>query len=208
MSVLIDLILIAIVALFTFIGYKQGLVKSIIKILSFFIAIIISFILYVPISNAIIDNTNIDENIKNTMVQKILPQGDQVDENTKVEIQDSLTQKLIGNANNTVNEIAQAFTIKLIRIAVLLILFIVLKILLKFVLALTSIIDKIPVLKQINKAGGVIYGIIKGIIIVFTTLGVIYLASPLIGENFINSINETVITKTLYNNNILLNIIM
>ena len=41
MAYIIDLVLILIVALFTFIGYKQGLVKSALKILSFFIAIII-----------------------------------------------------------------------------------------------------------------------------------------------------------------------
>lgn len=208
MSILLDLILIAIIGLFTFIGFKQGLVKSVIKILSFFIAIIISFILYVPISNAIIDNTNIDENIKEAMVQKILPENTEANEETQIDIQDSLTQKLIGNANNTVSEVAQAFTVKLIRIAVLLILFIVIKIVLRLVLALTSIIDKIPGLKQINKAGGIIYGFIKGIIIVFTILGVIYLASPLIGEEFINTINKTVITNIMYNNNILLNIIL
>jgi len=208
MSILVDLILIAIIALFTFIGYKQGLVKSVIKIMSFFIAIIISFILYIPISNAIIDNTNIDENIKEAMVQKILPENTEANEDTKIDIQDSLTQKLIGDANNTVSEVAQAFTVKLIRVAVLLILFIVIKIVLRIVLALTSIIDKIPGLKQINKAGGTIYGFIKGVIIVFTVLGVIYLASPLMGEDTAKTIDNTIITKAMYNNNILLNIII
>lgn len=208
MNILLDLILVAIVGLFTFIGYKQGLVKSIIIILSFFIAIVVAFILYVPISNAIIDNTNIDENIKEAMVQKILPEDTEANEETQIDIQDSLTQKLIGDANTTVSEVAQAFTVKLIRVSVLLILFIVIKIILRIVLALTSIIDKIPGLKQINKAGGIIYGFIKGIIIVFTILGVIYLVSPLIGEDFVNTINKTMITNIMYNNNVLLNIIL
>ncbi len=50
MGMVIDLIVIGIIALFTFLGYKQGLVKAAIKILSFLIAIVVAFILYKPIS--------------------------------------------------------------------------------------------------------------------------------------------------------------
>ena len=45
MSIVLDLIVILIIALFTFIGYKQGLIKTAIKITSFFIAMIIALIL-------------------------------------------------------------------------------------------------------------------------------------------------------------------
>ena len=55
MSIIFDIAVIAIIALCTFIGYKQGLVKSAIKILSFFIAIIVAVVLYRPISNLIIN---------------------------------------------------------------------------------------------------------------------------------------------------------
>jgi len=51
MWIIFDLIIIAIIGLATFIGYKQGLVKAAIKILSFFIAIIVALVLYKPISN-------------------------------------------------------------------------------------------------------------------------------------------------------------
>ena len=44
MWIVFDLLVIGIIALCTFIGYKQGLVKAIIKILSFVIAIVIALI--------------------------------------------------------------------------------------------------------------------------------------------------------------------
>ena len=56
MWIVFDLLVIGIIALCTFIGYKQGLVKAIIKILSFVIAIVIALILYKPVSNIIIKN--------------------------------------------------------------------------------------------------------------------------------------------------------
>ena len=146
MGMVIDLIVIGIIALFTFLGYKQWLVKAAIKILSFLIAIVVAFILYKPISNLIINNTSIDDNIKNTIIQKI-----GIGENNEVELNDSFASKMIGEANSTVAEVANTFSVKLIEIAVLLILFIVIKIVLKFISALSDLIAKLPVLKQINK---------------------------------------------------------
>ena len=60
MSLIIDLIIIAIVLLFTFLGYKRGLIKVAIKLCTFFIAIIVAFMLYKPIANIVIDNTVYD----------------------------------------------------------------------------------------------------------------------------------------------------
>ena len=147
--ILFDLIIIAIIALCTFLGYKQGLVKAAIKILSFFIAIIVALILYKPLSNIVINNTEIDDNIKNTIIEKIKPEG--VEQDAEVSIEEGLTKKIIGEADNTVEEIANAFSVKLIEISVLLILFIIIKIVLRFITALTDLITNLPILKQINK---------------------------------------------------------
>ena len=149
MWILFDLIVIAIIALCTFLGYKQGLVKAAIKILSFFIAIIVALILYKPLSNIVINNTEIDDNIKNTIIEKIKPEG--VEQDAEVSIEEGLTKKIIGEADNTVEEIANAFSVKLIEISVLLILFIIIKIVLRFITALTDLITNLPILKQINK---------------------------------------------------------
>ena len=150
MWIVFDLIVVAIIALFTFLGYKQGLVKAAIKILSFFIAIIVALVLYKPISNIVIKNTSIDDNIKNTIIEKIRPEG--MEENQKVSVEDSLTKKIVGEAENTIEEIANAFSVKLIETSVLLLLYIVIRIVLRFVSALTDLITNLPILKQINKA--------------------------------------------------------
>ncbi len=149
MWIVFDLLVIGIIALCTFIGYKQGLVKAIIKILSFVIAIVIALILYKSVSNIIIKNTSIDDNIKNAIVEKISPEG--ADKNQEVTIEDNITNKIKGEASNTVEGISEAFSVKLIETVVLLILFIVAKIILRIVCLLTDLITKLPVLKQLNK---------------------------------------------------------
>lgn len=205
MWILIDLIIIGIIALSTFIGYKQGLVKGAIKILSFFIAIVVALILYKPISNIVINNTSIDDNIKNTIIEKIKP--DDIEDNQEVAIEDSLTNKIIGEANNTIEEIANAFSVKLVETGILLLLYILIKIALRFVSALADLIAKLPILKQINKTGGIVYGLIKGVVMVYVILAVVYLVSPLIKQDIPKEIDNTIVTKHVYNNNILLNII-
>ena len=200
-----DIAVIAIIALCTFIGYKQGLVKSAIKILSFFIAIVVALALYKPVSSIIIKSTPLDENIKNVMVEKIKPEG--VEENQKVDVEENLALKIVGEATNTIEGIAEAFSVKLIETVTLLLIYVIVKIALKFVTALTDLITKLPFLKQINELGGTIYGIIKGAILVYTILAIVYLAAPLLNKTVSENIEKSIITKTLYNNNIILNLI-
>lgn len=151
MEMVFDLLIVGIVALSTFIGYKQGLVKAAIKILSFFIAIIVALVLYKPVSNIVINNTSIDDNIKNTIEEKIKPE--EIEDTDEINVENNLTNKIIGKANNTIEEIANTFSIKLIETGVLLLLYIVMRIALKFVSALADLIAKLPILKQINKTG-------------------------------------------------------
>ncbi len=206
MWIIFDIAVIAIIALSIFIGYKQGLVKSAIKILSFFIAIAVALVLYKPVSGILINNTPIDDNIKNAIVEKITPEG--VDTHQEVEVQNDFSLKIIGSATNTIEGIAEVFAVKLIETGTLLLIYIIVKIALKFVTVLADIIAKLPLLKQINKLGGTIYGIVKGIILVYTILAIVYLITPLLSDSVKENIDKSFITKTLYNNNVILNIIV
>ena len=67
MGIIVDLIIIAIVLLFVFLGYKKGLTGSLIKVLSFIIAIVLAFVFYKPLANIVLENTQIDDNIKATI---------------------------------------------------------------------------------------------------------------------------------------------
>lgn len=150
MAIIFDLIVVAIIALFTFLGYKQGLVKAAIKILSFFIAIVVALVIYKPVSNVILKNTSIDDKIKNILVEKIAGQ-DNIGEEENVGIENNLTNKLVGKVNNTVEEVATAFSVKLIEIVTLILLYVLIKISLKFITILADLIAKLPLIKQVNE---------------------------------------------------------
>lgn len=205
LSLIIDLVIIAIVLLFTFLGYKRGLVKLAIRLCTFFIAIIVAFMLYKPAAKLVINNTEIDEKIENTITSKLLTESSS--EDTKVEKKD-LPSIILKSGENTVKNISNSIAVTLIEVACLLVIFIVVKIALKFVTALADLIAKLPLLKQINKLGGTVYGIIEGLFIIFVGFAIISLISPMFDASFISQINSSTLGSICYNNNILLEILM
>ena len=206
MAFIVDLIIIAIILLFTFLGYKRGLIKVAIKLCTFIIAIIIAFALYKPISNLVIENTGIDESIESAITDRILPEGVSRDE--EVELSNDLPNVILQNSANTVESIANSFSTTLIETASLLIIFIVVKIILRFITALADLIAKLPILKQFNKLGGTLYGIIEGFSIVFVCFAVISLIAPLLDPSMLEAINSSTLGSMFYNNNILLKFIL
>lgn len=202
MSLAIDCLILAIIALFVFIGYKQGLVKLALKILTFLIAIIISMFLYKTIANFVICNTNIDENIQTAMIEKILPEGQNEEYIISKEI--SMTIPIIDSANKTITQMIDGLADKIIEVGTFFILFILLKIILMFVTILSTLITKLPIIKQLDKTGGVIYGLIKGLFIVCFIFAIISLISPLLPISYINIIKNTFIGNLFYEYNFLL----
>ena len=69
MGLLMDIILIAILVLNVIIGYKKGLINVIFNICAFLLAIVITIILYKPVSNIIIENSDIREKFKLSLNQ-------------------------------------------------------------------------------------------------------------------------------------------
>ncbi|MCL2384084.1 MAG: CvpA family protein [Oscillospiraceae bacterium] len=204
MGIFVDITILGIIALCTFIGYKRGLIKASIRILSFFIAIIVALLLYRPVAGIIIEHTNLGNSIQSGIAESILPEG--VDPDDEVEVDESLLG-VIGDgldnvAQTTVNNISEVLAIQIIELGVLLVIFVTVKIGLRFVTALTDFITKIPILKQFNEVGGIIYGLVQGVLTVYTILAVIFLLSPIIDESFTNIVTGSILGGFLYNNNI------
>lgn len=199
---IIDIAIILVVGLSTFIGYKRGLIKAIVKILSFFIAIILAFTLCTPATNMIIEKTVIDDNIENAIVKKILPEGEK--ESQTVQIEQGLADLLKIDKEGTVKNVAHEFTVKIIRAVAILAIFVAVKLLLLVFVLFTDIITKLPVIKQFNNLGGTIYGFIKGVLFVLTIFAFIYVLTPMIDVEIVSKINDSILGKFIYNNNILL----
>lgn len=217
MPIIIDLVIIAIIALCTFFGYKKGLTQCIIKIFSFVIALVVAFILFKPFSNLVIQNTKIDDTIKEAVINIV---KDDVEETGRVKEDNNLPKAMVDYINKTIENavteakenvvevVAEEIAFATINVGVAILLFIIVRIALIFISMISKLITDLPIIKQFDKTGGIIYGILKSFVIIFVMFALISFVSPMIEQTgIIVAINKSVIGSILYNNNLLLKII-
>lgn len=213
MTIIVDLVILAIIIICVIMGYVKGLTGVLIKIISFILSIIIAFILFIPVSNLVINKTQIDETIAQSVRGVILGNSDsqKVEEN----MPSTITEYIQGQAENVADSakesVADATAVgvseTIVKAAVWIILFIVARILLILLKFVTSLIAKLPVIKQCDKIGGVVYGLLEGLVIVYILLAIISLVSPMMNGTLANMIDNSYLGSAMYNNNILLKII-
>lgn len=213
MFLIVDLIVVGILALCIFIGYKRGLTGCIIKILSFFIALIISLVLFKPVSSIVVNNTQIDENIQSSIIQVF--EKEENDESKKEDdspiityITEEVEKATEEKKNEVVNTAAKELSINIINILTFIVLFIAARIALIFIKSLTNLITKLPLIKQCDKIGGILYGILQGFVVIFIGFALITFISTMVNQySLLEIINQSYIGSILCNNNILLKLI-
>ena len=111
--------------------------------------------------------------------------------------------------NDAVKSVADTIALNTVNIIVAIALFIVVRILLIFAKAFVGALADLPLIKQFNKLGGVLYGVITGLIIIYIILAIMFFMVSINGLEIINeAIDASIVTKYLYGNNIILNIII
>ncbi len=196
MGIVVDIIIIAIILLSTFLAYKKGLITLAIQLVSVIIAVVLTLILYKPVSNVIINVTGIDEMIQNA----ILEEANDIMTNN----QENANQVVESIQNNMLPETARTISINIIQGAVILILYVIIRIILRFITALANLVAKLPILNQFNKLGGVIYGILRGLLIVYILLLLVNVSGEIDAKNKVyTTVEESYIGKMMNENNVL-----
>ena len=187
MGIVIDIVVIAILVLNIIIGYKKGLINVVFNILAFFIAIIITFILYKPVSNFIINNTEIDDKIKQTIIENSKKEDNSDNEKTESSniiqkyVEDSIKNAEEDAKEKTIELVANTISIRGVEILTGILLFIVTRLILIVLGFITKFVANLPLIKQFNEIGGVLYGLFKGLLIIYIILTIMF---------FVVSINQ------------------
>ena len=112
------------------------------------------------------------------------------------------------SVDNIAHYVAVNLATYIIQIGSLLFLFIVSRILLLFLRLFADIIASLPIIKKINKTGGLVYGLLKAILITYSILAVFSILSPILSNwGLLDAIQDSRIGKTMYNDNIVLNVV-
>ena len=212
MGIILDIVLIAIIALNVFICYKKGLVKLAVGLIAVVAAIILALVFYKPVSNLIIENTELDENIEKAIINNFTSETQEGQEVRYVSVLDYLQKYVDDAVNKTQTEIvtqtAGMMAVKIINVAVLIGIFLLVRVVLLLLTFISDIITSLPILKQFNEVGGVLYGAIKALLIIYIILTIVFFIMCYTSNFTIaDAINSSYVTKFFYEHNLLLNIL-
>ena len=198
MGIIIDLVIILFILASVFLGYKKGLISLGINLCAFVIAIVITIILYRPIVAIVINSTTIDEKLQETIQTNV---ENFIAENNNNNVKNGIIESA---RNGMLPEASRTLAINIINGITMILLFVIARICLIFVSALANAISKLPILNQFNKLGGIIYGLLRGFLIIYVILMLINLIAVINPKSsIIGMIDETYLAKTMSTYNVL-----
>lgn len=212
-GIILDIIIVAIIALNVYTCYKKGLVNLAVGLIAVVAAIILSVIFYKPVTNIIVENTDFDETIEDAITETFAPEGVDAGQVKYVGILSYLETE-VGNAvNDTKNEVvyeaAGAMAEKIINLIVFIVIFTAVRVLLFALTFVADAITSLPILKQLDDVGGILYGIIKALLIIYIVLAIVSVVVSFTANTAIaDAITNSYVTKFFYDNNIVLNILL
>ncbi len=198
MSILIDIILIAIFIVSAYFALKKGLIGTLFSLLGTVVAIVLAVMLSSPVSG-FIDNEFVNPSVKQYIMEAVdsssvgksyeealnsIDVASQIekmptelksvlelagiDTNDIISAANSITDNSNSAKDELINRIAAPISGTISRVIALIVLFIILSIGLWVVAKLlTAVFNALPLAGTVNKVGGLIFGILRGFIIVF-----------------------------------------
>ena len=200
MGIIIDIVLVLFLLGSVYLGYKKGLVSVAVSLVAFIAAIIITVMLYRPIADMIIKNTDWDERLQATIQSNV----DSATTSNKKEGENSITDEIVeGTKKEILPETSKTVAVNIIYGGTMIGLFIVSRLALLLINLVSGAITSLPIIKQFNEAGGIAYGLLRGVIIVYAIVMLLNLIISFDPNGALNDMMQsTILTKILMNFNI------
>lgn len=210
-----DILILAILIITTFLGYKKGFLRTFTGVIS----IIISFVIAVSFSPQIekfIKNTPVYETIYENIEEAIGTESEETDiteKNTaKLNMPRDMIESIHKSAETKKDEIKTSLTEKIgeisVKILSIVFIFLVVRILLMVVLGGFGLIKKLPFIGWFDRILGAIFGFLRGFLVVYLLLVVVTLCASFNAQNkIVNTVKQSEFAKVMYNNNVFLDFI-
>lgn len=215
MGIVIDCLVVLVMVSCIFVGYKKGLMKVAINFIAIFLSIILALILYKPVANFIVNNTELDEKINSGVYEKIKDEDfynlsdEAKDKNGLLQISDKYINEAIQSSKDNVAQyVSDRITETIINGIAFVIVVIALRVVLILLYLLSDVIGSLPIIKQFNKSGGILYGVIEGLFFVNLVFAILYVLNPVCLNGKIDeAVQKSNLGKLAYNDNIIINMI-
>lgn len=215
MGIVIDCLVVLVMVSCIFVGYKKGLMKVAINFIAIFLSIILALILYKPVANFIVNNTELDEKINSGVYEKIKDEDfynlsdEAKDKNGLLQISDKYINEAIQSSKDNVAQyVSDRITETIINGIAFVIVVIALRVVLILLYLLSDVIGSLPIIKQFNKSGGILYGVIEGLFFINLVFAILYVLNPVCLNGKIDeAVQKSNLGKLAYNDNIIINMI-
>ena len=189
--------------------------KVAINFIAIFLSIILALILYKPVANFIVNNTELDEKINSGVYEKIKDEDfynlsdEAKDKNGLLQISDKYINEAIQSSKDNVAQyVSDRITETIINGIAFVIVVIALRVVLILLYLLSDVIGSLPIIKQFNKSGGILYGVIEGLFFINLVFAILYVLNPVCLNGKIDeAVQKSNLGKLAYNDNIIINMI-
>lgn len=212
---IIDFIVIGIMILFMIEGTVKGFVRSIFGLLSFILSILIAKLLYSDLAVILKTTTNMDENLKVWILERLGGNmGEKVADLSSSQLSSLKIPELLhsdflvklheGNLTESLQiQITQLLSDLMINILAVFIIFFASQIVFWLLEKILNLFTKLPVISQLNRFLGFIFGSLKGVVILYISFALLIpILSFVPQQGITDKINESIIGSELYNNNV------
>lgn len=202
---IIDIIIVAIVVIGGFAGYKKGLVGILVGFIGIVLSIMLGFMLQTPISDYLQKETAIGTTLTESIKTSIEKSG--ATENLLYKSILEATAK--GDASAlTIDQSTNIITNFILKGLSFILVFMVVYIICYILQMVLNIVFDLPILNSLNKIGGVGIGVVMSLIKITILLAIISFISPIpIFNDLVKIIQNSTIGNILYTNNIIVSII-
>lgn len=215
----LTIVVIAIIAVFGFIGHARGFLKMILSVLSLILTLYVATLISPHISTWL-QGTHLYDSVYQgtyTYVNETLGQsvtGDITTAMEKLQLPENIQNYILAGENTIVNEtgitrvIAEKLTAMIFDVLVFLVTFAGAMIIIKLLFAALNLMSHLPIIHGVNKIAGLFIGILEGLVVVWVFFIVISLTNGSdFAYNMYTQINESAFLTFLYNKNIIMSLL-
>lgn len=214
------ILVIAILAVTAFFGYRKGMLKIVLSMLSIVVTLAAVCIVTPILSNVVKNHTQVYEKLYDKVEEglhadEIFAEGSEQDIIDNIGLPKVIKELLL--ENNNVEKYAQlgvttftgyivsSVTDVIFNTIIFVVSFVVVFIVVKIVFSLINLISKLPVINQVNKLAGILAGLVEGVVVVWIFFAVVtMLGSTEFGRSVFEQVNANGFLAFLYNNNLIM----
>lgn len=212
----VDLLVVAVLGISVFLGYKKGFLRTVAGFLSIVISLVLAMALQEPVSDAL-KNTIVYDTVyqtASTVIEAPFGTAEKITDygtsklNLPKKITKNMQKSIDATAENAEKEIAETVADSSMKIIALLLIFLVSRILIFVIMTIVNFLTRLPLIGGSDGLMGALFGVFRGMLIVYIIFAVITLIASFSPDNFwAVAINHSKFAKLMYNDNVLLDFI-